>query len=169
MMVLSRYVEFNEKNFECFSIEMARILLAAGAEVDVVCKQLCRTFDPNSKANSINNYQSEITSKIPGIPAFEVTVPRFGLTLHSWDAWATRTVPIWWTGYNKVKHHRDSHYGQANLKNALNAVAGLFVVTVYLYKGEAEKSGLWPARELFSVARAHSKGSIAHGSPIYRL
>ena len=37
---LSRYVEFNPKNFDCYSIEIARLLLAAAAEVDIVCKQI---------------------------------------------------------------------------------------------------------------------------------
>jgi hypothetical protein len=35
---ISRFVEFDEKNFDCFSIEIARLLLASAAEVDVVCK-----------------------------------------------------------------------------------------------------------------------------------
>ena len=39
---LSRYVEFDERNFECFSIEIARVILASGAEVDVVCQQICQ-------------------------------------------------------------------------------------------------------------------------------
>lgn len=51
---LSRFVEFDERNFDCFSLEISRVLLAAGAEIDVVCKQLCRNVDPTSTAGSIN-------------------------------------------------------------------------------------------------------------------
>ena len=47
---LSRYIEFDKRNFDCFSLEIARVLLASGAEVDVVCKQLCRVLNPTSSA-----------------------------------------------------------------------------------------------------------------------
>jgi hypothetical protein len=57
---LARYVEFDSKNFECFSIETARLLLAAAAEVDIVCKQICRQADQSSKACKINHYRDEI-------------------------------------------------------------------------------------------------------------
>ena len=57
---VSRYIEFDEGNFECFSIEIARILLACGAEVDVVCKQICRSISSTSDANNINMYRDEI-------------------------------------------------------------------------------------------------------------
>jgi hypothetical protein len=36
---LARYVEFDPKNFTSFSIEIARLLLAAAAEVDIVCNR----------------------------------------------------------------------------------------------------------------------------------
>jgi hypothetical protein len=170
--VLSRYVEFDARNFDCFSIEIARIVLAVGSEIDVVCKQVCRTINPSSKADDINDYRNEITSAIPHIPNFEVLVPRFGLSLHPWDEWrdATAGVPLWWTAYNKVKHHRDSHYDYANLKNALNAIAGLFVVVLYLYKNDAESGGLSPAPQLLRLGAAHTRGTdVIETIPCYRL
>jgi hypothetical protein len=103
---LSRYVEFDEKNFDCFSIEIARILLASGAEVDVVCKQICRMINLMSSADSINMYRSEIKSAFPGIPQIQILLPRFGLTLKPWNEWNKSTgIPFWWTAYNKIKHH----------------------------------------------------------------
>ena len=124
--VLSRYVEFDTRNFDCFSIEIVRILLAVGSEIDVICKQICRTINPSSKADDINDYRNEITSAFPHISDFEVIVPRFGLSLHPWDEWrdATAGVPLWWTAYNKVKHHRDSHYEYANLKKCAQCYRG---------------------------------------------
>jgi hypothetical protein len=53
--VLSRYIEFDKRNFDCFSIEIVRILLAVGSEIDVICKQICRTINPSSKADDIND------------------------------------------------------------------------------------------------------------------
>ncbi|HLA26797.1 MAG TPA: hypothetical protein VJZ49_02765 [Syntrophales bacterium] len=37
--VLSRYVEFTQKNFTCYSLEILRILFSAASEVDVVAKK----------------------------------------------------------------------------------------------------------------------------------
>ncbi|HIR97854.1 MAG TPA: hypothetical protein IAD39_08295, partial [Candidatus Merdisoma faecalis] len=36
--------------------------------------------------------------------------------------------------YNDVKHHRAEQYKEANLKNVLNALAGLYILENYLVK-----------------------------------
>ena len=164
---ISRYVEFDEKNFDCFSIEIARVLLASAAEVDVVCKQICISLNPRSKANDINKYRAEILPVFPGIPQFQVVMPRFGLTLTPWDEWTKPDgVPFWWTAYNKIKHHRDSEYHRAALKNALNSVAGLFVMVLYLYRDKAKEGELCPPPMLLRVDDNHSGGFVVGGSEI---
>lgn len=156
---LSRYIEFSHANFACFSLEIARVLLAAGAEVDVVCKQLCKKLNTGSRAGSIGVYCTEITAAIPAIASWEVKVPRFGLDLHPWDEWRNLNgVPFWWTAYNKTKHHRHTDFKRANLQNAINAVAGLFVVLLYLYRDQAEQGLLLPAAKLFRPEASHFGG-----------
>lgn len=156
---ISRYVEFDERNFDCFSIEIARLLLASAAEVDVVCKQLCKRINQKSKADNINKYRTEITIVYPIISDFKILLPRFGLTLTPWDEWKkTGGVPFWWTAYNKIKHHRDSHYDRASLKHALNAVAGLFVMVLYLYKDKATQGLLFPVPQLLEVENERLDG-----------
>src|SRR5712692_9245732 len=128
--VLSRYVEFHRDNFKCYSLEIARILLAAGAEADVVCKQL---YQPGgSKSDGIDTHRQHITKLFPSLPTFGVQIPQFGMTLRPWENWKSAKVPDWWAAYNKIKHQRDTHFHQANLHNALNALAVLFVVVLYL-------------------------------------
>jgi hypothetical protein len=147
---ISRYVEFHEDNFSCFSVELARILLAAGAETDVVAKQVCRAANAGSVAENILQYRDEIVPMYPRLAGFTLLLPRFGLTLKPWDEWTRRGgVPIWWTAYNKTKHERHSEFKRANLKNALNAVGGLLVMVLYLYKGKAQHGHLLPATQLF--------------------
>lgn len=156
---LSRYIEFDERNWECFSIESSRILLTSTAEVDVVCKQLCKKLNPGYSAENINQYRYEIKQAFPEIPNFEVFLPRYGLNLKPWSNWNdVNGVPDWWTAYNKIKHHRDSEYHRANLKNALNSVAGLFVVTLYLYREKAIEGDLIPNPRLLRVAEEHFMG-----------
>ena len=49
---ISRFIELHDDNFECFSIELSRLLMTAAAEVDVVCKQICKKVNPKSKAET---------------------------------------------------------------------------------------------------------------------
>src|SRR5258708_13716611 len=74
---LSRYVEFHEKNYGCFSLEIARVLLAAASEVDVVAKLLCKKIQATSKAKNIVPYTNEIHPTYPQIAQFEAVAPRF--------------------------------------------------------------------------------------------
>src|SRR4030042_5009668 len=157
--VLSRFIEFSEKNFECYSLEIARILFAAASEVDVVAKQLCVKVNTNSTASNIHQYRDEIKNVYSNIPNFKVTIPRFGLELSPWTNWNNPNgVPDWWTAYNKVKHNRNTDYDKGNLKNCLNAVAGLFVIILYLYKEKAENAELIPIPSLFRVTEEHFDG-----------
>jgi len=157
---LSRYVEFHKDNFNCFSIEIARILLASASEVDVVCKRLCKKIDAKSKANDIHAYRDTIRPAFPPIATFAVRFPRFDLTLSPWDEWKKkRGVPIWWSDYNKVKHQRDAFFERANLKNALNTVAGLFVMVLYLYSEKARLAQLVPPPQVLHVTSEHYLGT----------
>lgn len=147
---LSRFIEFDKRNFYCFSLEIVRLLVAAAAEVDIVCKQICQQINPGSGASSINQYRDEITSVYPAIIEFEVVAPRYGLTLRPWDNWRTPGLPPdWWTAYNKIKHERHTDYYRANLHNVLNAVAGLYVACLYFYKDKAENAELVPPSAYF--------------------
>jgi hypothetical protein len=161
---LSRFIEFDERNFDCFSLEILRILLASCAEIDVVCKQICKKINPGSSANKIGHYRHEIIATYTAIPNFEVLLVRHGLSLIPWDNWKDPKGdhPIWWTAYNKIKHHRHTEYQRANLKNALNAVAGLFVMVLYLYREKAKLGELAPPPRLLHVSEKHY-GGFARG------
>jgi hypothetical protein len=148
---LSRYVEFTTDNFSTYSLEMAHLLLAAASEVDVIAKILCKKTDTSQNADSIGKYREILKPSFPNIQNMKVLVPRYGLELCPWFNWSDDENPEWWTAYNKVKHHRSTHYQRANLKNILNAVAGLFVMLLYLYKEDAEAGTLAPSPSLFRV------------------
>lgn len=162
---LSRFIEFHDDNFNCYSIEISRILMASAAEIDVICRQICVDLNNTSKADNIHDYRNEILSHYKNIPKFRVIIPRYGLELIPWSNWKNRknTVPFWWTAYNKIKHHRHTDYHRGNLKNALNAAAGLFVMTLYLYKEKAGLGELQPALKLLHVAEEHFGGSVHDG------
>ena len=156
---LSRYVEFDAKNFDCFSLEIARILLAAASECDVVAKQLCEVLEPGCGADNVNLYREIIVRNLPQLPDFEVIIPRYGISLQPWDEWQQPAgVPLWWTAYNKVKHERHRHFDQATLKNVLNAVGGLFILLLYLYRDKAKGGELVPSPQIVRAGDKYIEG-----------
>ena len=52
----------------------------------------------------------------------------------NWEKEPSYTAPDWWQPYNKVKHERLLNYREANLKNVVNALAGLYVLENYFVK-----------------------------------
>jgi len=147
---LSKYVDFSA-NDTVYSIEIARLFLSSCSEVDVILKQICKSIDSDSNANSINAYFDEISPALPQLINFEVTIPRLGLTLTPWVDWASGHPPFWWQDHNKVKHHRHNYFERANLKNCLNSMAGLYSAVLYFYKDKAENGELHKLPKLFNV------------------
>src|SRR5713101_1446458 len=111
----TRYVEPARRNFATYSIEFARILLSAGAEVDVVAQVLCRRIDPTSTAVNIQLYREKILSAFPRFPTMRVVVPPFALLFEPWRDWERGETPLWWRSHNKVKHERDAYFQDASL------------------------------------------------------
>ncbi len=137
MMQVSRFVEFTKKNFSTYSIELAHLLLATSSEVDVLAKAICQHLDSGRRAENINHYRPIITGHIPQLPRQAVRVPRFSLTMRPWSNSNSKVNPEWWCSYNAVKHHRDAHFADANLKNALNALGALLIVNFHYYRLKA--------------------------------
>jgi len=133
MDVLSRYVEFCEENFAVYSVELAHLLFAAASEVDVVCKLICEQVSPGAPRANINDYKAVLLQVLPDLPYTEVFVPRYGLSYRPWSNWEGNENPDWWRSYNNVKHERDAYFNEATLKNSLNALGALLVLTVQYY------------------------------------
>lgn len=75
---------------------------------------------------------SEDDYRLKGLPQQVVLMPRFGLNLCPWENWSGKKNPLWWRDYNQVKHSRHEAFRQANLHNALNALAALFLLAIEL-------------------------------------
>ncbi|WP_286241106.1 hypothetical protein [Neptuniibacter halophilus] len=134
----ARYVEFSETNFDTFSIEFARIIMAASAEIDTLAKELCKLIDSDSKANNISKYAECIQSKYPNICGVSLAIPRYGIKTQPWKDWSKNQSPNWWKSYNSIKHDRANEFHKASLKNAIDTLAGLLSITLYYLK---EKNG----------------------------
>lgn len=137
LIALARYVEFSEPNFEVFSIECTRLLLAACSEVDVVMKLLATPCSAREVRN-LGECRELLFDRHPIIAEASVSIPRHSLMLTPWASWKEGKQPSWWDGYNAVKHRRSEHYAQATLRNVLDAIAGLLVaLLVYLRQTKA--------------------------------
>lgn len=139
LIKVSRFVEFDEDNFECYSIELAHLLIASASEIDVVLKALCNNISGKTH-KTINHYRDTIKENLSDLITEKVYASRYGLQLTPWINWQKEDLnPLWWKSYNNVKHQRDKHFKEANLKNVLNTVAALQLVIIYFYKDQFEK------------------------------
>jgi hypothetical protein len=145
---VSRFIEFSRANFNTYSIELAHLLLAASSEVDVVLRALCNITNPHKDHQNIDDYKATIKERMPHLIEEKSFIHRYGLEFQPWSNWTGETNPLWWRSYNNVKHHRDSHFNEANLQNTLNSVVGLSLVVLYYY------------REVFSKENAHTFSDV---------
>jgi hypothetical protein len=152
---LSRYVEFTEKNYLTYSIEMVRLLLAACSEIDVIAKILCKRVVTGKKPENMDQYREILKEKIPYLPEMKILIQRYGLETIPWKNWQSDENPEWWKGYNEVKHERNKYFEHANLKNTLNSIGGLFIFLLYLYTDDSGKCNLNPIPSLLNIEDAY--------------
>lgn len=129
----SRYVEFDDANNDAFSIEFAHLLFAASSEVDVIAKGMCKKINPSTRVGKIDKYFPIITERFPEFIEQTVYIDKYGLDFQPWINWTSTESPFWWQSYNKVKHQRNDFFPRANLKNALNSMGALLIITIYYY------------------------------------
>jgi hypothetical protein len=146
---LSRFVEFEERNFRTYSIEMVRLLLIACSETDSLARQLCDYFEPAAEANRMDEYRAILRPLLTRLENGVVEIPRYGLTLKPWVNWSENHSPDWWTEHQGVKHRRNEDFGHANLANTLNAAAGLLLLAICFYHNLTRNRVLAPPPQLF--------------------
>lgn len=129
-------------NSLAFSVEFIKQYQAICSEVDVIMKSIC-TMLGNANANTMPQYTSTIfaSPKWSNIGNQKVQIKE--IELHPFKNWAANPYnpPAWWPLYNDVKHKRLSNLREANLKNVVNALAGLYVLENYFVKYIAGETG----------------------------
>jgi len=160
---ISRFIELCEDNYNTYSQKLVLILIASASEIDVLLKGICEQIEPAANAKKIGEYETVIRNNLPQIFNFKLNIPRWGLELTPWIDWKADNPPLWWTACNKVKHHRDTEYKQANLEHALNSVAALFIINLYFHRQHAKQATLLPMPRIFRVDDAHSNGTTFNG------
>jgi hypothetical protein len=140
LMETNPYVEHSNKNLNTYSSEFARIILVTCAEIDTICRLLCKEIDnscdfpdDSTISGDIREYCKVILSKYPKLTTAEINITTLGYKIKPWDGWQYQS-PLWWKHYRLIKHYRHTNFKKANLKNAIYALASLFVLLLYLHK-----------------------------------
>ena len=164
---LSRYVTPASNNLNTYSLEIARMLMAATQECDVVLKQLCETFGETSASNE-QAYRTFLSSKIPSFTGLKINLPQYNLDSNPFGSWNANQTPKWWTANNKVKHQRHTHFFDASLRNLIDAMSGLMLSVLYLYRHETETGRLHPTSVNF-FPELRVEGGRLHKVPMWGL
>lgn len=97
-------------------------------------KSICKELG-NNNADNMPAYTDEVLKKWSNLPQEKVRLNTIELQpFQNWSPSPTYTAPDWWRPYNGVKHERLTNFRNANLKNVANALAGLYVLELYLVK-----------------------------------
>lgn len=142
-----KYVAIDKDNAKAFSMQYNLILQAICAEVDVVIKRLCLEYDNSIDVNNMGQYIELINSQDAEFKNTKVELNLYNIEILPWENIGYRNkkkeviCPYWWNGYINVKHKRllfskasnnfnidARNLKQANQKNVLGALAGLFVL-----------------------------------------
>ncbi|WP_122076980.1 hypothetical protein [Pseudophaeobacter sp. EL27] len=135
---LSRFIQPAEGNLNTYSLELARLLMIATQECDVLLKGICKGFGDDSVRNE-HGYRKVIRQKSPLISGVSVRVDPFDLTFRPFESWSNDETPDWWTANNKVKHQRTEHFEMANLRNVLSAISGVLIANLYFQRDTSNR------------------------------
>ena len=131
--VTSRYIEPNGQE-KVYSFEFYKIIVLSCTEIENSFKQICKNIDPEGSCNNIAEYKGTILKKHPKIVDTRVIVPRWNAkNIYPFKEWQDGGLS-WWDAYTALKHHRGSSFNKATYKNAVYALAALYVLILYLYK-----------------------------------
>ena len=131
----------NYGNSKAFSNEFVKQYQAICSEVDVILKSICVELG-NPSANDTYKYTPTILTHWTNIVNQKVNFKEIELQPFSnWKQAPDYKSSDWWQPYNDVKHERVDNYQKANLKNVVNALAGLYILENYLIKfiGDRDK------------------------------
>lgn len=153
------------ENSGCFSNEFVKQYQAICSEVDVILKSICTEVSNQSSANTMKTYSEEVLVKWPDLAARKVKFKRIELQpFMNWKKGANYHAPDWWPLYNDVKHKRMENYKKANLKNTLNALAGLYLLEIYLVKFIGDRDSVPDVpndiSKLFEAIDFHTKDTV---------
>ena len=119
-------------NSRAYSVEFIKQYQAICSEVDVIMKSICNELG-NVNDEKMPQYTATILASSAWQNIANQKVKVKDIELQPFKNWSSNPykAPDWWPLYNGVKHERLTNLRQANLKNVINALAGLYVLGNY--------------------------------------
>lgn len=136
------YVSIDKDNYDTFSNQYLKLLLAICSEMDSIAEVLCTKDDENEKVPfGIKNKLDKLVDKFPNMKKYRINTkyPYDIKNITPLDKFSD-SISDWWRAYNDIKHKRSKcneagryNYTKANLKNVLFALAGLYILNIIVY------------------------------------
>ena len=126
---LFNYIEPHDDNFNVYSHRIYELFLRTATEFEANCKGILKAngYKRDYKLLNIRDYfKIASTAKLS---EYQISFERWSsnhtfIPFESWKSGKSTPLP-WYQSYKAVKHDRFASFKEANLKNLMNAVAGL--------------------------------------------
>ncbi|MDT9581397.1 hypothetical protein RS982_08785 [Stenotrophomonas indicatrix] len=127
---IANFIEIHRYNMKTYSIELARLLLLTCSQVEITGKAIARKL--GKKASNIKDIMNILTASNPDLASAEVTLPRYAWRTKPWSSWGEGKTPKWWSAYNRIKHNEVNTLSNGSLRNCIDALAALLLLTLAL-------------------------------------
>ena len=133
----------NVGNSMTYSIEFVKQYQSICSATEDIMKSICAQLNKTNAGNMERDYTPIILSDVFFQKLIGQKVKARRQELQPFMNWSISPYksPDWWSVYNDVKHNRNAEFVNANLKNVLNSLAGLYILNQYLVKKIADEQG----------------------------
>ena len=127
----------NEESQNIYSPKLAELLIRIGSQVDiffrhwgVVHNVYNKTHTNNLKIDNLNfgNYKDIEKSGELILSSKKIEILLKNENINPFEFWIDNGYPLWWTAYNKLKHHGFTYRKMGNLFNVIEALSALFLL-----------------------------------------
>lgn len=131
-----KHVAFVSSNFKSTSVTFMHIILAACSDIECIFKDLFSL----KQSCGINNIIEKLQDEHSDFFDIKIQVPALKFEQQPWRESKNKSVPLWWSSYNYIKHNGNSEpYRGASLELAILSLAGLFSVNLAYYSTKVGK------------------------------
>jgi hypothetical protein len=136
-----------DNHLNVYSIHMAELLLRIGAECENIIKSIAEKYQITVKKRKMSDIINELCSNKIEFHTKEISIIwdycfLSDINLIPFNTWEKENSinPVWYKAYNDIKHNRNNtNLENANFKNIINGLAGLFILNLYLRKDNIEE------------------------------
>lgn len=150
------FISLEDVHLNVFSARFAELLLRIGQECENIGKTLATqlALSPSSGTIQRLNFPSlgnllctnvALNAKVVEVIWVYQSLSTSKKLLTPFSTWSSSgsVNPVWYDTYNGFKHDRNTHFSRANYGNVIEALAGLFILNLWLRKDDIERDSEW--------------------------